>query len=52
MAAAVEHNEDGKATGCLCRLIRVGRLEDDDARHVAVAHGDVSGRFGDIFGPV
>lgn len=45
VAAAVEHDEDGEATGCLCRPMSNVGFENDESRHVAVAHGNVLDRF-------
>ena len=51
VAAAVEHDENWEAGGLFGRWAgRIG-FEDDGTRHVAVAHGDVGGRFEDVFGP-
>ena len=50
VAAAVEHYEDREAAGLLCRRSRSEGFEDDNTRHVAVAHRDVGGCFEDIFG--
>ena len=51
VAATVEHDEDWEAERSFGR--QAGRIgfEDDDTRPEAIAHGDVGGRFEDVFGP-
>jgi hypothetical protein len=52
MAAAVEHQEYREAAAWLSSQIRSGWFEDNDTRHVAIAHWDVVDFFCDIFGAV